>query len=65
MYVCSCAAVSDLELRACISEGSDTLEAIGVRCGAGTGCGGCHPTINVLLVAELAPSVISDLPISA
>jgi bacterioferritin-associated ferredoxin len=65
MYVCICHAVTDVELRDCIGEGARTVEEIGDACGAGTGCGTCLDTVDVLLAAELAPSVMSDLPLSA
>ena len=37
MYVCNCAGVTDDEVNA-----ADSVEEIGLRCGAGTGCGMCH-----------------------
>jgi bacterioferritin-associated ferredoxin len=65
MYVCICLAVTDVELRDCIGAGARTVEEIGDACGAGTGCGSCLDTVDVLLAAELAPSVVSDLPLTA
>lgn len=65
MYVCICFAVTDVELRDCIGAGARTVEEIGDACSAGTGCGSCLDTVDVLLAAELAPSVISDLPLTA
>jgi bacterioferritin-associated ferredoxin len=65
MYVCICAAVTDVELRDCIGDGARTVEEIGEACGAGTGCGSCLDTVDVLLTAELAPSEIADLPLTA
>ena len=42
MYVCICAGVTDDEVNAEIARGADSVEEIGLRCGAGTGCGMCH-----------------------
>jgi bacterioferritin-associated ferredoxin len=65
MYVCICYAVTDVELRDCIGEGARTVEQIGDSCGAGTGCGTCLDRLDVLLAAELAPSALSELSLSA
>jgi bacterioferritin-associated ferredoxin len=65
MYVCVCYAVTDVELRDHIGEGARTVDQIGDACGAGTGCGTCLDRLDVLLAAELAPSAISDLPLTA
>jgi len=65
MYVCICHAVTDVELRGCIRRGARTVEDIGDACDAGTGCGTCLDTIDVLLTAESAPSVVAGLPLTA
>lgn len=41
MIVCMCHPTSDRDLDAVIDEGARTVEDIGRRCGAGTGCGAC------------------------
>ena len=41
MIVCMCHPTSDRDLDAVIDEGARTVEDIGRRCGAGTGCGCC------------------------
>ncbi len=41
MIVCLCHPTSDRDLDAVIDEGARTVEEIGRRCGAGTGCGTC------------------------
>lgn len=41
MIVCFCHPTSDRDLDAVIDEGARTVEDIGRRCGAGTGCGSC------------------------
>ena len=65
MYVCICAGVPDVEVRSCIARGARTVEEVGDACGAGTGCGSCHGSIDVFLAAALAPSEIGGLPLSA
>jgi bacterioferritin-associated ferredoxin len=41
MLVCLCHPASDRDIDAVIDEGAHTVEEIGRRCGAGTGCGSC------------------------
>ena len=49
MYVCYCAAVTDAAVDEAIEAGAHTIEELGDRCDAGTGCGGCHPALAELL----------------
>lgn len=41
MYACICYAVTEPQVRTTILAGARTIEEIGDRCGAGTGCGSC------------------------
>lgn len=41
MLVCLCHPASDRKIDSVIDEGARTVEEIGERCGAGTGCGAC------------------------
>lgn len=52
-------------MRHCVRVGARTVEEIGDACGAGTGCGSCLNTLDVLLVATSAPSDLDDLPATA
>ena len=52
MYVCVCAAVTDSEVAACLDAGADTVDEVGQRCLAGTGCGSCVEEIESLLAAR-------------
>jgi len=61
MYVCICHAVSEPELRAHIVDGAQTDEAIGDRCGAGTGCGMCLERIDDL-IDEMLPGRCAHSP---
>ena len=54
MIVCHCRVVSDRRIRAEIENGALTVDEIADRCGAGSRCGSCRPTISVL-IAALAP----------
>lgn len=51
--VCLCHGVSDRKVRRAIDDGAATIVEVGERCGAGAGCGGCHPTIDALLARAL------------
>jgi bacterioferritin-associated ferredoxin len=49
MIVCHCRAVSDRTIDAAIAAGASTVADVTHATGAGTGCGGCLPAIEVLL----------------
>ncbi len=49
MVICSCQAVSDRAVRAAIAEGAATVEDVGARCAAATGCGGCWNELERLI----------------
>jgi bacterioferritin-associated ferredoxin len=42
-------AVTESEVRGCVRAGAATVEQVSDRCGAGTGCGGCLETIQLLV----------------
>lgn len=52
MIVCHCKGVSDRDIRAAVRGGASCRVQVGARCAAGTGCGGCHQTIDEILHAE-------------
>lgn len=54
MIVCHCHAVRAEEIRTEVRLGAETVELVGVRCGAATRCGGCLPTVEALVADELA-----------
>jgi bacterioferritin-associated ferredoxin len=58
MFVCMCRSVTEAHIRACISAGASTVEELSERSLAGTGCGGCLETVELILeggaVLELA-----------
>lgn len=49
MFVCMCMALTESDVRSCVRGGAATVEEIGECCGAGTGCGGCHETVRLVL----------------
>ncbi len=53
MIVCHCNAVRAEEIRTEVRLGAETGEQVAARCGAGARCGGCRPTVDVLITDEL------------
>ncbi len=49
MYACLCRAVTDRTVRDAVAAGATTVSAVRATCGAGTGCGGCLPSLRRLL----------------
>lgn len=67
MFVCMCAAVTEAEIRLCIRSGASTVDEVGDVSFAGTGCGGCHETIAMILddKAALTSDPLFGLPNTA
>jgi len=57
MYVCYCSGVTEDAVTDAIEAGAHTTEELADFCDAGTGCGGCHPTL-VALLAEHAHRLV-------
>ncbi|GMV16204.1 MAG: (2Fe-2S)-binding protein [Polyangiaceae bacterium] len=49
MLVCHCRRVCHREVLGACESGANSVEEVGRACGAGTGCGGCHPLIEDLI----------------
>jgi bacterioferritin-associated ferredoxin len=49
VYVCLCRAVTSKTIVKVIAKGASTVEQVGLRTGAGTRCGRCQETIELLL----------------
>jgi bacterioferritin-associated ferredoxin len=49
MYACLCRAVPERSVREVVAAGASTVAAVRASCGAGTGCGGCLPSLRRLL----------------
>lgn len=49
MYVCICRGVTERGVCAAIAAGACTVEDLAAGCGAGSGCGGCRPSIARIL----------------
>ena len=58
MIVCHCEVVSDRRIRVEIECGALSVDEIGDRCGAGTHCGSCRPTIGMLLATHMVPEQV-------
>ncbi len=54
MIVCHCHAVRDDEIRTEVRLGAETVELVGMRCAAGTRCGGCRPAVEAVVRDELS-----------
>jgi bacterioferritin-associated ferredoxin len=65
VLVCHCRAVCDRQIRQCVRAGTTSLEGIGDRTGAGTGCGGCHDTILDIVDGETQPEISAAMPATA
>jgi bacterioferritin-associated ferredoxin len=52
VLVCLCHPTSDRDLDTVIDEGARTVQEIGQRCGAGTGCGACVEELRDRLLAK-------------
>jgi bacterioferritin-associated ferredoxin len=52
MLVCMCHPTSDRDVDAAIDDGARSVEEIGQRCGAGTGCGTCSDELRSRLAAR-------------
>jgi bacterioferritin-associated ferredoxin len=60
MIVCMCHPTSDRDVDAIIDDGARTVEDIGRRCGAGTGCGACVDELRDRLNAKGAGGCSRD-----
>jgi bacterioferritin-associated ferredoxin len=49
MFVCQCKAVTEHDIADAVDAGADSVDAVGDETGAGTGCGGCHESIEAIL----------------
>jgi bacterioferritin-associated ferredoxin len=54
--VCLCHGIGERRVRREIEHGASTIGELGERCGAGSCCYGCHPSLEALL-AESATAV--------
>jgi bacterioferritin-associated ferredoxin len=52
VLVCLCHPTSDRDIDAAIDEGARTVDDLGRRCGAGTGCGACVDELRDRLAAK-------------
>ncbi|MEL6761008.1 MAG: (2Fe-2S)-binding protein [Myxococcota bacterium] len=50
MVVCLCYGVNECEIERVVKDGADSLDAIGLMCNAGTGCGTCRATLSKTLI---------------
>lgn len=60
MLICLCFPASDREIDAVIDDGARTVQEIGRRCGAGTGCGACVDELRAKLADKGANACPRD-----
>ena len=60
--MCHCLAVNDRRIADEIVAGALDIEDVAARCGAGARFGGCHPTIEALLVTVRAAAEVAEQP---
>ncbi|MGH1348535.1 MAG: (2Fe-2S)-binding protein [Nannocystales bacterium] len=60
--LCQCLNVTEAEIKRAIRAGAHTVDEIGERCEAGTGCGSCRGGIEVLLEEWLRAQARKPLP---
>jgi bacterioferritin-associated ferredoxin len=53
VLVCLCRGVTDRTVNDAIAAGARTVHELRRQCSAGSGCGGCWPTLSALLAAQL------------
>jgi bacterioferritin-associated ferredoxin len=49
MYICTCRAVTEAQVKSAIHAGATTVEAVTGACCAGEDCGACHGAIEDLI----------------
>lgn len=64
MYVCICHAVTEGELGHALDSGAITLADVGIRTGAGTGCGTCHEHIEDLIEARCGTCPLAAMQVA-
>jgi bacterioferritin-associated ferredoxin len=57
--VCHCHGINERRVRREIEHGAASIEQVAERCGAGSCCFGCHPTIDALLVEHERTTVVA------
>jgi bacterioferritin-associated ferredoxin len=68
VYVCICHAVTRTQLDDVVASGATSVDAVGERCGAGTGCGTCVERLACLISSAgqgLAQSRLDVASVSA
>ena len=60
--LCQCMLVSEQEVLSTIRAGARTVDEVGERCDAGTGCGSCRGGIEILIQQEVRRRTRSPVP---
>lgn len=60
--VCLCHGVGERRVRREIDRGAGSIDEIADGCRAGSGCFGCHPTLEELLAERVGPTAVTAAP---
>lgn len=60
--VCLCHGVGERRVRREIDRGAGSIGEIADRCRAGSGCYGCHPTLEDLLAERCVHTAVAESP---
>ncbi|MCX4242337.1 (2Fe-2S)-binding protein [Paraliomyxa miuraensis] len=60
--LCQCMLVSERDVLATIRAGARTVDEVGERCDAGTGCGSCRGGIELLIQQEVRRRARAPVP---
>lgn len=60
MLVCHCKAIYERRVREVIAAGARDVFDVAAACAAGTGCGGCVPTVTRLLIEMNGQDPVAD-----
>jgi bacterioferritin-associated ferredoxin len=64
MIICHCTKSTESEIRAAVRMGACSREEVAERCGAGSGCGGCHAAIDEIVHSERPAPLIVFVPLA-
>ena len=56
--LCNCTGATYGQVRGTVARGADSVEAVGIGCGAGTVCGSCKPVLAEMLDAGAGPAPV-------
>jgi bacterioferritin-associated ferredoxin len=61
MLVCHCLRVFERTVKECVREGARCADEVAERCGAGSRCGGCRPSVEDIIERETSSAELGPL----